>query len=58
LNGYSRETTPDSIYYHEGEYADYALGKFIEQANGKAYFDNTIILIVYDHNSRVKEKPR
>lgn len=34
-------------------YADYAVGKFIEDARSSDYWDNTVILIVADHNSRV-----
>jgi phosphoglycerol transferase MdoB-like AlkP superfamily enzyme len=34
-------------------YADYALGKFIDTARSSSYWDNTIFLIVADHNSRV-----
>ena len=35
------------------KYADYALGNFINKAKTSSYWDNTIILIVADHNSRV-----
>ncbi len=34
-------------------YADYALGKFIESAKTSSYWENTLFLIVADHNSRV-----
>ncbi len=33
-------------------YADYALGKFIDQSKQEAYWENTIFLIVADHESR------
>jgi len=35
-------------------YADYALGRFLELARSSDYYDNTVFLIVSDHNSRVK----
>lgn len=35
------------------KYADYAVGQFIEQAKQSDYWENTIFLIVADHNSRV-----
>lgn len=35
------------------KYADYALGQFIEKARQSSYWDNTVFLIVADHNSRV-----
>ena len=35
------------------KYADHALGRFIEQARRSRYWDNTLFLIVADHNSRV-----
>lgn len=35
------------------KYADYALGHFIEQAKASNYWDNTVFVIVADHNSRV-----
>ena len=35
------------------KYADYALGNFIEKARKSSYWENTLILIVADHNSRV-----
>jgi len=34
-------------------YADWALGQFFEQARHAPYWDNTIFLIVADHDSRV-----
>ena len=54
---------PDGrIELHDGEkntvnnavkYADYALGQFIENAKQSNYWDDTVFLIVADHNSRV-----
>lgn len=35
-------------------YADYALGRFLQKARASAYADNTVYLVVSDHNSRVK----
>lgn len=35
------------------KYADYALGTFFEQAKNANYWENTIFLIVADHDSRV-----
>ena len=34
-------------------YADYAIGKFIEQAEGTAWGKNTLFIIVADHDARV-----
>lgn len=35
------------------KYADYALGEFIGKARQSNYWDNTLFLIISDHNSRV-----
>lgn len=35
-------------------YADYAMGRFLDMARSSNYWDNTLFLIVSDHNSRVK----
>lgn len=35
------------------KYADYALGHYIEKAKASNYWNNTVFLIVADHNSRV-----
>ncbi|MFQ5587322.1 MAG: LTA synthase family protein [Nitrospiria bacterium] len=35
------------------KYADYALGKFLSQAEKSSYWDDTIFLVVADHDSRV-----
>jgi len=35
------------------KYADYALGQFIETARKSSYWENTVFVIVADHNSRV-----
>ncbi|MBB5213762.1 LTA synthase family protein [Parapusillimonas granuli] len=34
-------------------YADWSIGRFFEQARQSAYWDNTVFLIVADHDSRV-----
>jgi len=36
------------------KYADYAMGEFFRQAKKSPYWDNTIFLVVADHNSRVR----
>lgn len=51
-------TYPDgkvNIPSHSGrdggvKYTDYAIGKFIEEAKKKPWFDNTIFVIIADHN--------
>ncbi|MGB5330905.1 MAG: LTA synthase family protein [Woeseiaceae bacterium] len=35
------------------KYADYALGRFIRMAQASDYWENTVFLVVADHNSRV-----
>ena len=35
------------------KYADYAVGQFFEKAKKSSYWENTIFLVVADHNSRV-----
>jgi phosphoglycerol transferase MdoB-like AlkP superfamily enzyme len=35
------------------KYADYALGQFFEKAKASSYWDDTVFLVVADHNSRV-----
>ena len=36
------------------KYADYALGKFFEQAKKEDYYKNTVFLVIADHDSRVR----
>jgi len=50
----SKEPGPESGRDTAVKYADYALGRFFEQARSSDYFDNTVFLVVPDHNSRVK----
>jgi phosphoglycerol transferase MdoB-like AlkP superfamily enzyme len=40
---------PRATHNNSAKYADYALGKFFDQARHEAYFDNTVFLIVADH---------
>lgn len=35
------------------KYADYALGQFFEQARASDYWEDTVFLVIADHNSRV-----
>ena len=35
------------------KYADYALGEFLQKARRSAYWNDTVFLIIADHNSRV-----
>ena len=35
------------------KFADYAIGKFIDLAKESGYFDDTVILVISDHNVRV-----
>ena len=35
------------------KYADFAIGRYISMARDSSYWDNTVFLIVSDHNSRV-----
>ncbi len=35
------------------KYADYALGRFFERAKRSSYWENTLFLVIADHNSRV-----
>ena len=44
---------PKNSRYNAVKYSDYALGKFFEQAQKSPYWDNTIFLVVADHEDRV-----
>ena len=35
------------------KYADYAVGQYIEKARSSSYWENTVIIVVADHNVRV-----
>ena len=47
-------TGPDGPRDMAVAYADYALGEFLAMARASSYWDNTVFLVVSDHNSRVK----
>jgi phosphoglycerol transferase MdoB-like AlkP superfamily enzyme len=47
------ETGPDGPRETAVKYADYSVGRFIEQAKSSSYWDDTVILVIADHNSRV-----
>ncbi len=47
---------PEAKYHRRGNavrYADYALGRFIEQARQHAFFDHTLFVLMGDHGARV-----
>lgn len=46
--------TDDPRRLTAAKYADYALGKFFEQAKKEDYYKNTVFLVVADHDSRVR----
>lgn len=52
-NRVERESDPDGARKTAIRYADYALGRFIEQARQSNYWDNTVFLIVADHPARL-----
>jgi phosphoglycerol transferase MdoB-like AlkP superfamily enzyme len=39
------------------KYADHAVGRFFELARREAYFDNTIFVVIADHDARAKGSP-
>lgn len=45
---------PKQTHFNAIKYADYAIGKFFELAKKEKYYENTIFLIVADHNSHVR----
>jgi phosphoglycerol transferase MdoB-like AlkP superfamily enzyme len=45
---------PKQTHFNAIKYADYAIGLLIELAKKEKYFENTIFLIVADHNSHVR----
>jgi len=47
-------TGPDGPRDTAVAYADYAIGRFLSMARASSYWDNTIVLVIADHNSRVK----
>jgi len=44
----------DNPEHNAIRYADYALGRFFDQARRSSYWDRTIFLVVADHDSRVR----
>lgn len=48
LEGDDKNTVNNAV-----KYADYALGSFIEKTRASDYWDNTVFLIVADHDARV-----
>lgn len=52
--GIVKKGTGQNARFEEAvRYADYALGKFFEQARQSPYWDNTLFLVVADHDKRV-----
>jgi phosphoglycerol transferase MdoB-like AlkP superfamily enzyme len=45
---------PKATHHNAIKYADYAIGLFFELAKKEEYFENTIFLVVADHNSHVR----
>ena len=52
-NRVSPEPGPDGIRETAVKYADYALGRFFAMARQSGYWENTVFLVISDHNSRV-----
>ncbi len=48
VNGVEKKSVKNAI-----KYADFAVGQMIEKAKANGYYDNTVFLIVADHNVRV-----
>lgn len=44
---------PKATVNNAVKYADYAIGRFFRKARQSDYWDNTVFLVVADHNSRV-----
>lgn len=44
---------PSNTANNAVKYADYALGEFFRKARGADYWNNTVFVVVSDHNSRV-----
>ncbi|WP_026166370.1 LTA synthase family protein [Bacteroides propionicifaciens] len=43
---------PKASVHNAMKYADFAIGKFFELAKNEPYFENTVFVIVADHNTR------
>ncbi len=52
-NRVTPETGPDGPRETAIKYADYALGRFFDTARQSGYWENTVFLVIADHNSRV-----
>jgi len=48
------EGVPEKSELNAIKFADYAIGRFIEQAKKEAYYNDTVFVIVADHNIRVR----
>ncbi len=46
--------TNEPLRFAAVKYADYALGKFFEKAKKRDYFNNTVFVVIADHESRVQ----
>lgn len=51
--GFELYESPAATRHNAVRYADHALGEFFELARGSSYWDDTVFLVVADHNSRV-----
>ncbi len=51
--GFELHEQPKNTVNNAVKYADHALGRFFARARQSAYWDNTLFLVVADHNSRV-----
>jgi phosphoglycerol transferase MdoB-like AlkP superfamily enzyme len=47
---------PKNTVHNAMKYADFAIGKFFELAKKEAYFENTIFIVIADHNTRTYGK--
>jgi len=52
-NRVTPETGPEGARETAVKYADYALGRFVDLARKSGYWENTVFLVISDHNSRV-----
>ncbi|MDO9436455.1 sulfatase-like hydrolase/transferase [Hydrogenophaga sp.] len=51
--GFDLHEQPKNTVNNAVKYADHALGQFFDKAKKSAYWDDTLFLVVADHNSRV-----
>lgn len=47
---------PKNTVHNAMKYADFSIGKFFELAKKEAYFENTIFVVIADHNTRTYGK--